>query len=975
MHAPAPGWPPTMPASRVLSFSPYRLDLEEDRLWRANEEVALKPRSFALLRYLATHPRRLIGKAELEAAVWEGARVSPATMRSALRELRDVLGEGGDAEWIETVRGRGYRFVAEIDGAAATPHAAPSASSLPKLVGREPALRRLREWRSDALAARRRLAFVNGEPGIGKTALMDAFLAELGRDEILCGRGQCISRHGDREPYRPILEALASLCRQPAGRACLDYLRRHAPTWLVEMPGLIEPEELRRLEASAFRVNQDRMLRELADALAAICDDHVVVLVLEDLHWSDGATLDVLELLARRTEPARLLILGTHRPAGPKDPGGGASRLAEMRAELHLHGLCADLSLEGLAPDEVTAYLSDRFPETRALDRLSAFVFERSEGNPLFMVSYADELAQSGALAGESGVELESLGIPFGLREMVEHQIEQLSPEERRALDGASVAGVDFDVEVTATAFEELCPELDEHVGRIERERGLLRPDRPGRLRFAHALYQEVLYERLPIRRKKQMHLELGLALERYGGAGTRPLAAELSMHFERGGDVVRHVRYGLLAADAAIQRSAHHEAAEILRATRPALARLPDTNERPSLGVELLAKLANCLSITKGYTDPEVGETFRLAYERSSALASHTPEIMTALAGLCGFYTIRAEHGTAHEIGLQQMALADRSDDPFDLVAASVSLSASLFSTGRYDEAIPVLEAGIAAYDPAIHRPGLTPPPNDQGVQAMAQLAVVLATVGRIDDARRRSEEAAALARDLDHVPSLALAHFYSMLVYHGLGEWDTAAGIAAECLELSLENGLPYYIPASMIISGSTLVRKGDAAAGLDSIEQGVALFRGVGAELGVPHYLALLGEARGETGDIDGGLACVREGLEMVERTREVSGEAELYFAEGHVLSLRHGTARADDEAGAAIETSFQKGVDSAARWRAPTTGLRPAVRLARMWREVGRDGDAKRLLASSCEGFDDSHETPLLGEAMELLASLS
>lgn len=961
-----------MPASRVLAFSRYRLDLEEDRLWRGDEEVALKPRAFAILRYLASHPRRLVGKGELETAVWGGARVSPATMRSALRELRDVLAEDGGSGWIETVRGRGYRFAAEIDGAADSVPPASEAPALPRLVGREPAQRRLREWRSDALAARRRLGFVTGEPGIGKTALVDAFLAELEAGDVLCGRGQCISRHGDREPYRPMLEALTSLCRQPAGRGCLDHLRRYAPTWLVEMPGVVEPAEMRRLEASAFRVNQDRMLRELADALAAICSDRVVVLVLEDLHWSDGATLDVLELLARRTEPAHLLIVGTHRPVA--QTSGGGSRLAEMRAELHLHGLCADLPLHGLAEGEVRAYLDGRFPGRADLDRLSAFVFARSEGNPLFMVSYADEMVRSGALAAaEKGADagLESLGIPFGLREMVEHQIEQLSAEERAALEGASVAGVDFDVEVAATAFQDLCPQLDAHLARIARGRGLLCEHERGRLRFVHALYQEVLYERLPVLRKKELHRALGLALEGRVDASAAPLAAELSMHFERGGDVERSVRYGLQAADAAIQRSAHHEAAELLRQTRPALDRFPNTDERPGVEVELLAKLANCLSITKGYTDPEVGETFRLAYERSSSLESHTPEIMTALAGLCGFYVIRAEHGTAHEIGLQQMELAARSDDPFDLVAASVSLSASLFSTGRYEEAIPCLEAGIAAYDPALHRPGLTPPPNDQGVQAMAQLAVVLATVGRIDEARERSEQADSLARELDHVPSLALAHFYSMLVYHGLGEWDAAARVAAECLQLSLENGFPYYIPAAMIISGSTRVRQGDAAAGLDSIEQGVALFRGVGAELGVPHYLALLGEARGEAGDIGGGLACVQEGLEMVERTGEVSGEAELYFAEGHLRSLRHDGDAAERER---IEMSFRNGVDSAARLGGRTTGLRPALRLARLWSEAGRDGDARRLVEKSREGFDDSHDTPLLREATELLASL-
>lgn len=460
-------------------------------------------------------------------------------MRSALRELRDVLEEGGlSLGGIETVRGRGYRFIAELQGNdIATP--APALRATPKLVGRERARGQLRDWLAKALIGHRGLGFVTGEAGIGKTSLVETFVRDVEREGILVGRGRCISRHGDREPYRPILEALTELCRQPGGKACLDLLRRHAPTWLVELPGLIEPAEMRRLEASAFRLNQVRMLRELADALAVLCEEQVVLLVLEDLHWSDGATLDALELLARRDETARLLIVGTHRPAGPRDGDGAASRLAEMRAELHLHNLCSDLKLSGLDETEVRIYLQARFPDEEDLDRLTRFVFGRSEGNPLFMVSYADERARTDD-------DPESLGVPFGLREMVEHQIERLSEQERLALEATSVAG----------------------------------------------------------------------------------------------------------------------------------------------------------------------------------------------------------------------------------------------------------------------------------------------------------------------------------------------------ECMQLCLENGFPYYIPAAMIISGSIEVRRGNAPAGIDSIEQGVALFRGVGAELAVPHYLALLGEARGETGNIDDGLQSVREGLTMVERTGEVFGEPELCLAEGHL-----------------------------------------------------------------------------------------
>jgi len=163
-----------------VAFPPFRLDLEEGRLWRDGTEVPLKPKAFALLRYLATHPRRLIAKAELIAAVWEGSLVSDATIRGTLRELRDALDTGGGTPpVVETVHGRGYRFVGAVAGpdAAASPLPPPAAPE--PIFGRARALRELRTWLAEATEGRRRVGFVTGEPGIGKTSLVDVFRHEV----------------------------------------------------------------------------------------------------------------------------------------------------------------------------------------------------------------------------------------------------------------------------------------------------------------------------------------------------------------------------------------------------------------------------------------------------------------------------------------------------------------------------------------------------------------------------------------------------------------------------------------------------------------------------------------------------------------------------------------------------------------------------------------------------------------------------
>src|SRR5439155_5823954 len=186
---------------------------------------------------------------------------------------------------------------------------------VPTLVCREVKIAQLHKWLDKARRGERQLVLVTSEAGIGKTALVEVFVASRrAKNNVLVGRGQCIEHYGPGEAYLPVLEALGRLCREPGGKRLIALLYQHAPTWLVQMPALLSAVELAGLQRKAQGATRERMLRELAEAMEVLTTERPLVLWLEDLQWSDVSTLDWLALVARRQEPARLLVIGTYRP-------------------------------------------------------------------------------------------------------------------------------------------------------------------------------------------------------------------------------------------------------------------------------------------------------------------------------------------------------------------------------------------------------------------------------------------------------------------------------------------------------------------------------------------------------------------------------------------------------------------------------------------------------------------------------------
>jgi DNA-binding winged helix-turn-helix (wHTH) protein len=580
-----------------------RIDPETGWAWRGDERLDLAPKAFAVLCHLIQRPEHLVTKDELLAAAWGDTVVGEATLTSCIRDLRKALDDSSRApRYIETVHRRGFRFIGPVGAPRASPPPRP-ASSPPAsmLVGRDADLARLDALLATAVGGQRRVVFVTGEAGIGKTTLVEAFIARMNNaEDIHVGRGQCVEQYGASEPYLPLLEALGRMGREPRGDALRRVLRQYAPTWLVQLPALLADEEIEAVQRRAQGTTRERMLRELIEALDAFGTDAPLVLVLEDLHWSDAATIDLVAMIARRRDPAPLLVVATYRPA---DVAALAHPLKPVQQELRVHGHCEELALDFLGEAAVGEYLARRFPGASFSPDVARVLHENTSGNPLFLVNVVDDLVAQGHVREDDGrwtlsipLERVAAGVPHTLSQMIEKQIDRLAPREQAVLAVASVAGADFSAALSAADGidprdgERSCEALARR-GQFLRAAGPAEwPDGTvaGRYAFIHAMYRSVLYERIPIGHRVGLHLRIGARLERAHGARAGEIAGELAMHFEHGRDFARAVHYRRHAAEMALRQHGYREAVDHAKHGLGMLAALPESPERNRQEIEI---------------------------------------------------------------------------------------------------------------------------------------------------------------------------------------------------------------------------------------------------------------------------------------------------------------------------------------------------------------------------------------------------
>jgi DNA-binding SARP family transcriptional activator len=927
------------------------------------------------------HPHRECLRGHLMLALYRSGRHAEAleNYQAFRRMLADELGIDPPAR-LKDLERRMLQQDPSLDVAAPLrPAAAPGAAAPASKAcldpgvpppGRERELGRLVRLLEQAMAGERSLVFVTGEAGIGKTTIVESLISRVGADaQTLVAHGQCVAHRGAGEPYMPVLEALGRLARQSPGRDLVSLLARQAPTWLAQMPWLLADDELESLERRLIGATQARMLREMVETLEAIGQEATVLLVLEDLHWSDPSTIDLLDALARRREQARLLVLCTYRRGDAVAQEHPVYRLGQ---ELRGRGLCSEVAVGPLSENAVADCVATRVGPDAAPE-VAAVLCERTGGNPLFATTLLDAWLDHGLLA-DGSPDFAGLAshVPDSVRELIDQMLDQLDPADRELLSAASVVGQEFSVEAVAAATTGSATDVDTrcdalaHAGRfIERAGEEQWPDGTlaARYRFVHDLHREVLYERLPSGRRAETHERVGMRLEAAYEANPKEVAAKLAEHFVGAGDAGRAVVHLRLAAEQAFERAARHrEALEHLTTALAMLERLPDGPDRWSEELALQSMLGVAQVAAQGWSAAEAEAAFLRARDLAERL-DRSDELGWALFRLATLYEVRGEYERSESLLEQTLALSASTASSGLLTDSHELLACSLFHQGVFDHALEHAERGLAAYDGKYFNPVTAAYGDNAGAACHSWAALSLWFLGFPDLARRRASEAVELADDARRRHGHATAFAHAAVVEQCRLDLEATRENARSAIDAAVEAGYRYRVAMARILHGWAVAAEGSYDEGIAELEQGLELSHQTGAHMDDPYYFALLADARMRAGRFDEACAAVEAGLGFAPPGRRFFFESELHRLSGEIL-LRLGRI---DEAAAQL----QRALELARATGSPSLELRAALSLAGRLGAEGETDAARELVAGVYSTFTEGLDTHDLVAARELL----
>ena len=984
-----------MTLRRRLTFGPFLLEGEDARLLRGTADVPLRPRAFALLRYFVEHPGRLLSKQELLSEVWPGVSVSETVLRVCVREIRDVLDDHADApQYIETLPRRGYRFIAPVASAGAE---GGRIGPLSLVVGRQRELAALRQWLAAADAGERKIVFVTGEPGVGKTTLVDLFLDQTRvRERMPVGRGQCLERYGEGEAYLPVLEAVGRLCREPGGDVLVNLLRQFAPTWTVHMPALFTDAEIELLHRRVQGSTRGRMLREITEALETFAADKGLVLVLEDLQWSDHSTLEIISYLAHRRERVPLMIIGTYRSG---DVAGLEHPLQPIKQELHAHGHCEELAIDRLTPAEVAEYVARRVPAAPRAPAITRLVSERTEGNALFMVNLVEYAMRQGFFETDGAPEGAAAGfreleghVPANLRQMIMKQIEGLGGAARPLLEVASVVGVEFGTAVVATATDCEPEEAERQCDALAGPGQLLdkRPARQwpdgtvsARYRFAHGLYQQVLYEQLGDARRVRLHRALAERTETGYGARAHEVAAELAYHFEQGREHRRAVQYYRDAAENLLSWHAYDAAARYATRGLALLPEIPDEAERLERELWLRTALGHALLPRHGSHAPAVEEAYARALELCQQVGD-TPRIVPILLGLWTSYRNLGKLQAARNLAERLLRIAETGEERA-LRAAHFAQGAALLHAGELARARTHLERCAALAQPEREDPQVLPYAFDVAVRCLCYLSVLLYVQGYPEQALRRSAEALTVARETSSPFEIAYAEIFAALVRQLRGDWPAMEAAAEAAVALATDHELTALRAPAEFLRAWGRAERGEHDAGFRAACDTLSPQQPSGMRDPQALLRVLLGMGYARVGRVEDGLEVLDGTLRETATIGEHLSEAELHRVRGDLLLWRAGPGEAawemrakhrqsSESEWAEAEACMRRALELARQQGAKAWELRAAMSLARLLQHRGEGAVARGLLVEIHGWFSEGQDTADLRAATALLGEL-
>jgi len=752
-------------AGTLYRFGAFELDPGLYVLRRDGSDLDVQPKVLDLLLYLVARRDRVVPKEEIMEALWAGVAATDDVLSRAIHAARQAVGDdGGQQSVIQTVRRRGFRFVADVD-LSDSPQAAPEIATKKArptrqglaFVGREHELQRLEEALEDANQGHGRIVFVSSEAGGGKTRLLEEFSRRAAATNLPVHSGWCWEGEGAR-PYWPWVQILRALIasrssetlREQMGSSALD-IARVIPSLRERLPELPE--------SPAVQSDQERF--RLFDSITSFLrnvarDKGTQILVLDDLQWADAPSLRLIEFLAHEMVGVPILLLGAYREEEVEHS------LSETLGVLARRSLFEQVSLKGLTSSEIGQILRMNCDDEPSEELISA-VCEKTDGNPFLVLEIA-QLVKNQPGAFKTGVQgASTFSLPQGVTAVVQRRLAMLPPKAHRVLAVAAVIGQEFSREVLVQVIESEL-KLEPLAQALNSSIVTEVPGSLGRYRFVHALVSEALYEEIETSDRARIHRRVARVLEQMQGMSPAANLAEIAFHYTEGAgpeDFEKAIVFAKRAGELAVGQFAWEEASTHFRDA----LRMLERREARTAHERCQLLLATAES------------------ERRAGNLTSAREACTSAAGLARRFELPEILGRA-ALGVQT---------PFDILSGSVDTVE-----------VSLLEDALRLH---------TEPQSLTRARLLSRLAIAKYWSDDSELELALTEEAIDIARNSGDPSALAEALFAQTYVYSRPSYANRKLDLENEIARLAYESGDRHLIFLALVYRSEELLMRGDA------------------------------------------------------------------------------------------------------------------------------------------------------------------
>jgi class 3 adenylate cyclase/predicted ATPase len=812
---------------------------------------------------------------------------------------------------------------------------------------------------------------ISGEAGVGKSRLMHTLRERLAAEPHTWLECRCTPYTQD-SAFRPVIELVEQGLAFAAADAAAEKIRKLETA--LERSGFLVSDTVPLFAAflsvpltaayAPLQLSPELQRKKTIEALVswtlALGALQPLLLLVEDLHWCDPSSLELLGRLIEQSRTTRVMLLCTTRP--------------EFQAPWPARANLTLMQLNRLTKRQAREMVAALSPERALPPAVVEAVVTRADGIPLYVEELGRMVLESGLLREREGrYELSGSlddAIPTTLQDSLMARLDRLSAAKDVA-QRAAVLGREFAYALLAAIAGVDEPTLGRGLAQLVEADLLFQRGEPpeATYMFKHALIQDAAYQSLLKRTRQQLHGRVVEVLEERFPERVASEPEVIARHYDQAGLAAQAITHYQRAGERATQRSANEEAIGHLRRALALVGTLPETRERHQRELGLQMAIGGPLIAARGASHPEYERTYARARELASQIGE-SPELPRVLVGMAAAYLNKGDLATGAEVAQEGLAAAERTRDAFDLLLAHFFVGQALCFQGHFSQALQHFEQSIRLYNPSEHGPQSYTVGNDYGVLADGHAAWCHLYCGYPDRALAGSEAAVALARRVEHPPSLAIALFFAGVVQLLRGEFDRTRERAEEVVGLCERLGFPMYLGVGRLLRGSARVESGEreGEAGIAEMQEAMVDLARIGQGLGAPASLFLLAEGLRKVGRHDDALGALALGLAQAEAQGQHYVDADLHRLRAEILLDIDGNAV--DEA----EALFGRSLEIARRQEAKWFELRAATSLARLWQRQGKRDAARDLLAPVYAWFTEGFDTKDLKDAKALLEAL-